>query len=255
MLNIDRHIAISAGWVAGPAFGVAMMAAPEYFHLAPLASGLLFWGGIIVFVLTIAVVVFVSLHEEGRRKAVLGPIVTMAIGALIFCGGAAWYFWPHTEIPTETGGPIALSDFRVQLGKDKRLTFIIHYENTGAVAARKIKIEMNSGIGGIQELDKAPPAAPIVTTSFTYADDLTAGKGADITINPDHVLSDAELSAVRGKPFASFTFGTFKYQVNSEQITERFDYWVLRKPGEDLSKITKMTRRPDFLPPSQLVPR
>lgn len=97
MFNIDRHIAISAGWVAGPAFGVAMMAAPEYFHLAPLASGLLFWGGILVFGATIAVVVIVSLHQEHRRKTVLGPVITMAVGALIFGFGAAWYFWPVSQ--------------------------------------------------------------------------------------------------------------------------------------------------------------
>jgi hypothetical protein len=65
MLNIDRHIAISAGWIAGPAFGVAMMAAPEYFHLGPIPSGLLFRGGIVVFLLKIAAVVLVSPHEEG----------------------------------------------------------------------------------------------------------------------------------------------------------------------------------------------
>jgi hypothetical protein len=33
MLTLDRHIAIQSGWIAGPAFGVAMMAAPVYFHL------------------------------------------------------------------------------------------------------------------------------------------------------------------------------------------------------------------------------
>src|ERR1700757_4199140 len=94
MLNIDRHIAIQAGWIAGPAFGVAMMAAPEYLHLGPSLSALVFWGGIAVFILTLIVVVVLSLHEAGRRKSVTGPVIIMAIGALIFCGGAAWYFWP-----------------------------------------------------------------------------------------------------------------------------------------------------------------
>jgi hypothetical protein len=46
MLNIDRHIAIQAGWIAGPAFAVAMMAAPEYLHLGPTGSAISFWGGI-----------------------------------------------------------------------------------------------------------------------------------------------------------------------------------------------------------------
>ena len=97
MFTVDRHIAIQAGWIAGPAFGVAMMAAPEYFHLGPTAAGLLFWGGIGVFVLTILVVALISLHEEEKRRRVLWPIITMAIGAPIFCGGAAWYFWPSAS--------------------------------------------------------------------------------------------------------------------------------------------------------------
>jgi hypothetical protein len=97
MLNIDRHIAISAGWIAGPAFGVAMMAAPEYLHLGPIWSGILFWGGIAVFVATIVVVAFLSLHEKRRQRALVGPILVMTLGALTFCGGAAWYFWPKDE--------------------------------------------------------------------------------------------------------------------------------------------------------------
>jgi hypothetical protein len=97
MINVDRHIAIQAGWIGGPAFGVAMMAAPEYLHLGPIASAILFWGGIAVFLLTILVVMAISLHEEKTRKRVLGPIITMAVGALILCGGAAWYFWPDNK--------------------------------------------------------------------------------------------------------------------------------------------------------------
>jgi hypothetical protein len=75
MLNVDRHLTIQAGWVAGPAFGVAMMAAPDYLKLGPPYSGLLFWGGIAVFLLTVAVIFVLSLHEETKRKAVLGPII------------------------------------------------------------------------------------------------------------------------------------------------------------------------------------
>ncbi len=94
MLNIDRHIAILAGWIAGPAVGVALMAAPFYLQLQPgVLAALLFWGGIAVFLFTVGVVVTLSLHEQGKRKAVLGPILVMALGAIIFCGGAAWYFW------------------------------------------------------------------------------------------------------------------------------------------------------------------
>ncbi len=95
MLNVDRHIAIWAGWIAGPAFGVAMMAAPEYLHLGPLWSALLFWGGIVVFMLTIVVVIVLSIHDRRERRIVLGPVLLMSISALGFCVGAAWYFWPR----------------------------------------------------------------------------------------------------------------------------------------------------------------
>jgi hypothetical protein len=48
-MRIDRHIAVSAGWIAGPAFGVAMMAAPEYLHPSGAVVAVLFWGGLGVF--------------------------------------------------------------------------------------------------------------------------------------------------------------------------------------------------------------
>lgn len=77
-----------------------MMAAPEYLHLGLVASGLLFWGGIVVFLATIAIVAIVSVHEKNRQRAVIGPVVIMTVGALIFCGGAAWYFWPKSLVET-----------------------------------------------------------------------------------------------------------------------------------------------------------
>jgi hypothetical protein len=95
-MRIDRQIAIWAGWIAGPAFGVAMMAAPGYLELQPLLSGLLFWGGIAVFLITVVVVVILSIHDERRQPRVLWPIITMAVGLVIFCGGAAWP--THSEI-------------------------------------------------------------------------------------------------------------------------------------------------------------
>jgi hypothetical protein len=115
MFNVDRHIAIQAGWIAGPSFGVAMMAAPDYLKLEPFLSGLLFWGGIAVFLLTIIVVLVLSLHEEGKREAMFGRILVMAFCALIFCGGAAWYFWPsHVETQTvDNLGPLSLKDVPV----------------------------------------------------------------------------------------------------------------------------------------------
>lgn len=94
-MHIDRQIAVWAGWIAGPAFGVAMMAAPEYFRLGRAAAGLLFWGGIVVFLLTTIVVFALLLHEAEKRHVVLSPILMMFCGAVIFFVGAAWYFWPQ----------------------------------------------------------------------------------------------------------------------------------------------------------------
>ena len=101
MVHIDRQIAIWAGWIAGPAFGVAMMAAPEYLKLDPPYSGFLFWGGLIIFFVTIIVVVALSLHDDRVKKKVVGPILTMALGTLILGGGIAWYFWPQTKALTQ----------------------------------------------------------------------------------------------------------------------------------------------------------
>jgi hypothetical protein len=91
-MQIDRQISLWGGWIAGPAFGVAMMAAPEYLHLGPVWSGLLFWGGIGVFVVTVIIVTAISVHDEKDQRKMLWPILTMAVGLLLFCVGAAWYF-------------------------------------------------------------------------------------------------------------------------------------------------------------------
>jgi hypothetical protein len=122
MLNVDRHIAIQAGWIAGPAFGVAMMAAPEYLHLGPVWSALLFWGGVAVFLATIAVVAVISLHEERKRQRELGPIILMVVGALVFCMGAAWYFWPSAashEALSKPASPEANKDLNALDGTVK----------------------------------------------------------------------------------------------------------------------------------------
>jgi hypothetical protein len=63
-MHIDRHIAVSAGWVAGPAFGVAMMAAPEYFHPSHAVAASLFWGGLFVFFLTLFLARTTSSHTQ-----------------------------------------------------------------------------------------------------------------------------------------------------------------------------------------------
>ncbi|WP_020173758.1 hypothetical protein [Methyloferula stellata] len=99
MLNVDRHIALQAGWIAGPAFGLAMMAAPDYLKLSPPYSAFLFWAGIAVFLLTILVVAFLSACEEGNKKRLLQPTLIVGAVMLIFGGPAAWYFWPQKAIP------------------------------------------------------------------------------------------------------------------------------------------------------------
>src|SRR5574337_1720964 len=99
-MHADRQIAIWAGWIAGPAFGVAMMAAPEYFHLKPHLAALCFWGGIIVFVVTVFIVAAVLGYEREERRKAMWPIVAMAIGMMVFGVGAAGYFWPNASSET-----------------------------------------------------------------------------------------------------------------------------------------------------------
>jgi hypothetical protein len=81
----------------------------------------LFWGGIGVFVTTVVVVVVLSLHEKRRQRALLGPVFIMAAGALIFCGGAAWYFWPKQEEGQTKSETVDLLDNIVQLNCEPAL--------------------------------------------------------------------------------------------------------------------------------------
>lgn len=115
---LDRHIAISAGWIGGPAFGVAMMAAPDYLKLGPSASAWAFWSGISIFALTIIVVFFLSVREKGRRME-FGPLLTMSLGLLILFCGAAWHFWPKSAIPVEATVTIPAQE--VQMNSDGSL--------------------------------------------------------------------------------------------------------------------------------------
>jgi hypothetical protein len=101
-VHVDRHIAIWGGWIAGPAFGVAMMVAPDYFKLTPPLSAFLFWSGIIVFILTLVVVFVLSLQDQEGKRRVIGPILLMTAGALVFGGGAAWYLWPESDSQQST---------------------------------------------------------------------------------------------------------------------------------------------------------
>ena len=81
-----------------------MMAAPEYLHLASLWSAILFWGGIIIFLMTVIVVGALSLHDRKKRRTVLGPVFLMSLGTVILGIGAAWYFWPAGEQTDELQG-------------------------------------------------------------------------------------------------------------------------------------------------------
>jgi hypothetical protein len=105
MLNIDRHIAIQAGWIAGPAFGVAMMAAPEYLHLGPVGSGLLFWGGLAVFFVTIIVIGVVwvtgSIKPAGPILAIVLAFIVVGLNFL-----DRRHFRPRAEGPNLEGNVI-----------------------------------------------------------------------------------------------------------------------------------------------------
>jgi hypothetical protein len=93
-MQLDRHIAISGGWVAGPAFGVAMMAAPEALGLYHSLAVWLFCGGMAVFVTTLVVVLIASKRERERSHMALWPVLVVGLGLLILGAGFAWYFWP-----------------------------------------------------------------------------------------------------------------------------------------------------------------
>ena len=66
-MRVDRQIAVWGGWIAGPAFGVAMMAAPVYLDLKPALAARLFWAGVIVFAVTIFIVMALSARFWQKR--------------------------------------------------------------------------------------------------------------------------------------------------------------------------------------------
>jgi hypothetical protein len=92
-----------------------MMAAPEYLHLGPTWSAVLFWGGIIVFLITIVVVGALSIHEQRKRRAVFWPVLLMSFGAVVFGVGAAWYLWPSKTEATAETSPL---DGEIQIASD-----------------------------------------------------------------------------------------------------------------------------------------
>lgn len=92
MSNVDRHLAIWSGWVAGPAAGIVMMAAPEYFKTSQEIVEYLFWGGSALFLLSIVVPSILLLRRQ--REPRVGPIVLIAVGATLILSGLVWMLWP-----------------------------------------------------------------------------------------------------------------------------------------------------------------
>ena len=147
-----------------------------------------------------------------------------------------------------TNGPVVLSNFHAQINDGKKLVIAFHYENIGPSVARSIKIETKAGVGPVPIQGEPRPPPFMTTTSYNYVDDLAPRGSGDITLVVDHVLSDAEWAAINGKPFGCAAWGTFNYRLDGDRVSEPFDYWVLRPPGQDLSKMTNMVPRPDFIP-------
>jgi hypothetical protein len=184
--------------------------------------------------------------RQGRRML---PLIGMAIFGLGFLGCGAWYFWPRTqEERILTNGPVVLSNFRAQINNDKKLVIAFHYENTGSSVARSIKIETKAGVGPVPIQGEPAPPPFMITTSYNYVDDLAPRGNGDITLVVDHVLSHAEWAAINGKPFGCAAWGAFNYRQDGDRVSEPFDYVILRPPGQDLSKMTNMMPRPEFLP-------
>ncbi len=134
---------------------------------------------------------------------------------------------------------LALSNFLAQIDHTKlQITFSI--ENSGPAIARAIKIEMQAGIGPIPAPPQGTPAQNVVA----FPDDLAPGKHAEQTIEIQ--LSDTILETIHGKAFGCIASGNVIF---NDGVSIPFDYWVLRKPGDDLVKPTPMVRRPPFLKP------
>ena len=105
--NLDRHLALWLAIVSVSA-GVAMMAAPLY--LPRLPAGLFFWGGILVFCVGLAVTL--TLLVRGRQSAelrdqkpMIGPILLMVLGAMVFGGGAIWFYLRLPDPPPAAISP------------------------------------------------------------------------------------------------------------------------------------------------------
>jgi hypothetical protein len=99
MANADRHIGIWAGWIAGPAFGVVTMAAPDYLKLNPVLVPYCFWVGIAIFAVSVGAIVYLISTERRKELKRMLSIAAMAVGAVVFAIGLAGYFWPSNNAP------------------------------------------------------------------------------------------------------------------------------------------------------------
>ena len=104
MSNLDRHLTINAGWLAGPAFGVFMTGLGIYLGTR-LFGWILAWSGAAVFICSILLALAASARAKGKRRHVIWPFLLMSSGVVLFCGGAAWYF-----LPPEVSGPDVASE-------------------------------------------------------------------------------------------------------------------------------------------------
>jgi hypothetical protein len=77
----------------------SVWAAPEYLHLQPFLAASCFWGGILVFAVTVFVVAALQSRERERQKS-MWPIYVMAAGMVVVGVGAAGFFWPQPSGPT-----------------------------------------------------------------------------------------------------------------------------------------------------------
>jgi hypothetical protein len=101
MSGFDRHATINSGWFAGPAIGLVMMAAPQYFGFSREVAGICFWAGIALFLCSSLFVLTLWKKERYSREKVLGPAITIGVGIIIACIGAAWLFWPSPPKPIQ----------------------------------------------------------------------------------------------------------------------------------------------------------
>ena len=184
MPSLDRHIAISSGWIAGPAAGVALMGAPAALGIASqTASGICFYAGASVFALTILAVVVHSLRERGRRHDKMWPILLMSVGAALLLVGAAAYFWPRTPItPSYQGEITGVAAFDVS-GQPGLLNVIpvvtvrnLKGEEAGYIANFALKIHFATGT------EKEAEAEPV------FDEQIFRGPNGATDINPQNTL-------------------------------------------------------------------